>query len=121
VSETCAAPIWDGWHQYPCAKPGKYEVNGKRYCGTHHPERVAKRRAEADARGKAKYDAQVSKARYERACVSAIDAIGGDPATVQELVVFLRFIAADEFLRQHFTIVQQEALAALLAKIPEAS
>jgi hypothetical protein len=52
--------------------------------------------------------------------IDAIDAIGGDPATVQELVAFARSIAADELMHPYMTIVQQDALAAALAKIPEA-
>jgi|GEM_PF-3391805 len=56
---------------------------------------------------------------HVRNCLDAIDSIGGDPATVQELVAVLRMIADDYYNVFHLTIAQQDGIAAVLAKLPE--
>jgi len=63
-------------------------------------------------------------AAYWLECVSAIDAIGGDPATVQELVAALRNIqrvmATEKWLPTSPTVHAINGELAVLAKIPEA-
>ena len=63
------------------------------------------------------------------ACIAAIDAIGGDPATVQELAAALKDMTAGwRYIREtHGDLYgvgwdrAEDAARAVLAKIPEAS
>jgi hypothetical protein len=44
---------------FPCANAGKYEEDGKWWCGTHRPSMVAARQAKRDAAYRAERDAIV--------------------------------------------------------------
>ena len=45
MKEKCCSRVWDDTMRSTrgCDRSAKYEVGGKRYCGTHNPEAVARR------------------------------------------------------------------------------
>jgi len=47
--ERCKKELWPGWHTYQCENKAKRDG----WCGIHHPDAVAKRRAKSDAKYKA--------------------------------------------------------------------
>jgi hypothetical protein len=53
---TCQALVRGVWLNVECGKPGKVEVEGKWYCGIHDPVKVAKRRANTEAKWAAERD-----------------------------------------------------------------
>ena len=65
----CAGKRWSsGWLRYvACTHSGKFEHDGKMWCGMHHPPSVKARKA---ARGAA-YDAQLTREREARARAAA--------------------------------------------------
>jgi hypothetical protein len=46
MTERCAAKVWHEYHQSPCSSRGKYEEDGRWWCGTHAPSKVKARDAE---------------------------------------------------------------------------
>ena len=68
IGKSCCARVmgtgqYRSFHQYGCSKPVVAEVNGKFYCGTHHPDTEAKRKERQDARWKEESD---RRARVQR-------------------------------------------------------
>lgn len=68
----CSESISDGYGVRRCAKQSKVEVGGKPYCGIHDPIRVAKKRAERDAKWDAEWKASSAESKrrvaIEEAC-----------------------------------------------------
>jgi len=56
----CVAEVTDpsGWHRWKCGKTAKVEHEGKHYCGTHDPVKLAARRAEKAAKWNAQWASQ---------------------------------------------------------------
>ncbi|HYE57854.1 MAG TPA: hypothetical protein VD948_05085 [Rhodothermales bacterium] len=46
MGETCKGEAWNGWNWVGCSKPAKRDG----FCGTHHPDAVAARKAKNEAR-----------------------------------------------------------------------
>lgn len=51
----CAGSVWSGWQWVNCSAVGRYEEDGKHWCGNHAPSKVATREAKAKARRAAKF------------------------------------------------------------------
>lgn len=83
MAEKCSAHTHgDVWRDYPCSKNAKVERDGKWYCGTHDPVKVAERKAKRDAVYLEKHDARkraaMRRLRHDKLheeCVYAIEAI----------------------------------------------
>ena len=45
----CPGELWGSVHYGRCTRTGKYEHDGKLYCGQHHPPTVAARKAAREA------------------------------------------------------------------------
>jgi hypothetical protein len=77
VRDQCQARIFGDYRHYQCTNAGKYEVDGLKFCGTHHPERVQARRDKADAQLRFKMTASnlAHNARLARSAIAqaAID------------------------------------------------
>lgn len=65
-SSSCLGKVWDGWRHLNCSRAVKRDG----FCTQHHPETIAKRRAEQDARyaekqamRNARYDAEKEQKR----------------------------------------------------------
>lgn len=67
-AKTCPARVYTGsFSGHTCGKTGKFEHDGKWYCGTHHPPAVwAKREAKSAA-----WDAEFARKRELQAAVNA--------------------------------------------------
>ncbi len=67
----CVEKVWDDgrWRHVPCGNKGKYEENGKHYCGTHAPSRIEARRV---ARGPARYELEIAARNKERLELAAL-------------------------------------------------
>jgi len=109
---------WD-FKGHLCALNATLTHEGKSYCKRHYPPNVAAKEAAQRAENERKWQAERAEwaakdkaAQHQRACLEAIASIGGDPATVQELVAALRLLTCS----RHFHV---EAARAVLAKLPE--
>ncbi len=80
----CTTKVWDRyrWGSFPCSRKGVVEWDGKFYCKQHDPVKV-KARQEEQTR---KWDQKQSAKEHTFACVRAVESIGGDPATVGEMM-----------------------------------
>ena len=54
MTTSCIAKVWTGYQTYVCGKPAKFGD----YCGIHNPERIAKKRAEQDAKWESEWSAK---------------------------------------------------------------
>ena len=80
----CAGRLWDNFRGYrPCPHTGKYQEDGKRWCGTHAPSKIQARRGKADASREERADAWNEKYRrpneQERRAALCIVACAGIP------------------------------------------
>lgn len=48
MEKTCSAIVSNNWVHYRCRSKAKYEHEGKPYCGTHYPPKVAERANKRD-------------------------------------------------------------------------
>jgi len=68
----CCIKVSDskGWHSYPCSKPATVEVDGKWYCGTHNPVKVAERNAKATEKWGRESNLRIAERIAGDACLS---------------------------------------------------
>ena len=82
----CSKQIYANYSRHPCSRKGVVEREGKFYCKQHDPVRIKTR----EERRNRKWNQEWAEAKAQRdhinACVRAIKSIGGDPATVGEMV-----------------------------------
>ena len=68
----CSAELQDNFYaSYSCSKPGTYTEEGKTWCGTHAPSKVAARRAGQDKKYDDRYAAITERDRRAAAEKSA--------------------------------------------------
>lgn len=96
MSEKCSALVRrPGRLPRTCNNAAKTETPNGWRCGIHSPDTVARRREKTEQRYseiRAKWNLHNRREERRDACTRAIDAIGGDPAMVGELVAALREI-----------------------------
>ena len=80
-------PDWDGWYQ--CRRKVKVERNGKWYCDTHDPVRIAAKLEKEEARSKARRELAAEKRRRIAAEHSACEDVATEdlrPGLLAELL-----------------------------------
>lgn len=81
TEKQCAETVWrslsNGSYFSDCEKRAKYEEDGKWWCGTHAPSKVAARRAKKRAEDEAESAAKNATERAARAAVEAYQAAVG--------------------------------------------
>ena len=92
-AEECCAKVFRGYHHYPCVKKGKVQRDGKWYCGTHDPDKVAAREAERQAKWDAELKADEAKRKAERIRDARAAAF---PALVEALRDLLQYGSLDD-------------------------
>ena len=82
MTEKCSKRIHKGWSAYTCSKNAKVERDGRLYCGTHDPIKVAERRVKQKAKWDEKWAAQkkaserrAQRDKFREECVYAVEAI----------------------------------------------
>lgn len=96
MSEHCKERVMDstGWHPYPCSKPAKRDG----YCGVHHPDAVARRRAKSyalHARKMADLDSRANRENLKRKLLEAVRvSVGQGEITHPKIVALVRELEA---------------------------
>jgi hypothetical protein len=73
----CSAYVWgsNGLHRYRCGKPGKYEEDGKRWCGRHLPSKVEAKRAARMLKARDEAAEWLARQDRQRALADATEAL----------------------------------------------
>ena len=89
-SEMCSERVYDRESAYApdhqCSRKGKFERDGKWYCGQHDPVKVAERRKKADVKWRAKMTIEDLKYSGIVACRKA-RAAGLDPVAILDAAI----------------------------------
>jgi hypothetical protein len=85
-----------GWRYsyHACSRRATFERNGKWYCGTHDPEKIAAKSKMRESKWKADFAAERARRAFVSACESAIRAIASgynDPVTLAREVIAKEF------------------------------
>lgn len=69
MTEKCAAAVYypGSWRSARCNKPGKFEEDGKWYCGIHNPAKIRARKAANQAKWDGEWNRKVIGWRLEEA------------------------------------------------------
>lgn len=106
----CCGRIYGGSYRgHPCGNTGKFEHDGKWYCGTHDPVRLAAKYDKAEAEREAKWAARIeSQAKAEYARKVAQDKVD----------LFPELVAALEDLMEYAGIIEErcDAVATTAAR-----
>jgi uncharacterized Zn finger protein (UPF0148 family) len=115
-------PSETGFGYYPCSNRGKYEVDGKWYCGVHNPEAVKRREeriAERDRRRQEQWDRQWKKEQHATKAANALRGIDDPEAWVAEVREVLA--VAESVMRKRGPLTTaQQARILLQANTPPA-
>lgn len=63
----CCVKIFKDWHNKPCGKNGKFEREGKHYCGTHDPVKAKEKNEARSKKWEAEWAASAKESRLANA------------------------------------------------------